>query len=275
MADLVAGGIIGVVFAELYKVALELAKSMKFQPILGQVTSTLNSLKPLIEDMVGLNMNLKLESQALDNLQDEILKGLVLVRKCVKCSKLNVPKRYKYTKKLRKLDEFLKSLLETLKTEEMRDVKLNLFLTTGISKKVDEMANDVKEILLGTKKHGGLLEELLQGEKESSHLIRKNYDQIEQSEKEQKEFRNLFVRSVVMPKERVPSREKPLINWNEVKASSLPVGLDEPVKTLKTNLLKDGMQMLVLTGPQGSGKTKLAEQFCKDKEVEGITIFFF
>ncbi|PRQ55608.1 putative powdery mildew resistance protein, RPW8 [Rosa chinensis] len=257
---------IGVVFVQLFKVAVELAKSMKFQPILGQIESTLVSLKPLIEEMVGLNMGLELKSQALDKLQDEILEGLVLVRKCVKCSKVDFLKRIKYKKKLEKLDEFLKSLLQELKVEETRNVMLNLLLTKETSKKVDEMANDVKEILLGTEKHGGLLEELLQGEEESLLLIRKNYDQIERSEKEQKQFRGLVEWSMV----NVPSKDDlPPINWDEVKASTLPVGFDKPMEELKTDLLKNGFQMLVLTGLQGSGKTTLAKHFCEDKDVKG------
>lgn len=58
------------------------------------------------------------------------------------------------------------------------------------------------------------------------------------------------------------------------KASRLPVGLGVPLKELK-KLLEDGVSRLVLTGPQGYGKTTLAKQFCQDEDVKGIIKFFY
>ncbi|TYK12907.1 putative disease resistance protein [Cucumis melo var. makuwa] len=55
------------------------------------------------------------------------------------------------------------------------------------------------------------------------------------------------------------------------------VGLEKPVKELKVKLFKNGVQMLVVTAPGGSGKTTLALKFCHDKEVKDIfqeKIFF-
>lgn len=47
------------------------------------------------------------------------------------------------------------------------------------------------------------------------------------------------------------------------------VGLEKPVKELKVKLLRNGVQMLVVTAPGGCGKTTLALKFCHDKEVKG------
>lgn len=49
-----------------------------------------------------------------------------------------------------------------------------------------------------------------------------------------------------------------------------PVGLDKPLRELKTNLLKDGVSRLVLTAPGGCGKTTLAAKFCQDEQVKGM-----
>lgn len=53
------------------------------------------------------------------------------------------------------------------------------------------------------------------------------------------------------------------------------VGLEKPVKELKVKLLKNGVQMLVVTAPGGCGKTTLALEFCHDKEVKGTPTSLF
>uniref|UniRef100_A0A7N2R1G9 RPW8 domain-containing protein n=1 Tax=Quercus lobata TaxID=97700 RepID=A0A7N2R1G9_QUELO len=48
------------------------------------------------------------------------------------------------------------------------------------------------------------------------------------------------------------------------------VGLDMPMKELKTLLLKEEVQLLLLTAPGGCGKTTLVQMLCQDDELEVI-----
>ncbi|KAM7507041.1 hypothetical protein LguiA_017494 [Lonicera macranthoides] len=51
------------------------------------------------------------------------------------------------------------------------------------------------------------------------------------------------------------------------------VGLDEPLKELKGMVLQNGVSVVVLSAPGGSGKTTLSKMLCKDKEIRSIWWF--
>ncbi|XP_022739594.1 probable disease resistance protein At5g66900 isoform X2 [Durio zibethinus] len=46
------------------------------------------------------------------------------------------------------------------------------------------------------------------------------------------------------------------------------VGFDAPLKELKMKLFKDGISVIVVSAPGGSGKTTLVKELCRDEEVE-------
>nr|POF07925.1 putative disease resistance protein [Quercus suber] len=52
------------------------------------------------------------------------------------------------------------------------------------------------------------------------------------------------------------------------------VGLDEPLKELKTMLLKEGKEesLLLVTAPGGCGKTTLVIKLSQDKDIEGLMV---
>ena len=50
------------------------------------------------------------------------------------------------------------------------------------------------------------------------------------------------------------------------------VGLDMPMKELKTLLLKEEVQLLLLTAPGGCGKTTLVQMLCQDDQIRGNSI---
>ncbi|KAL4644912.1 hypothetical protein ACB092_02G198200 [Castanea dentata] len=54
----------------------------------------------------------------------------------------------------------------------------------------------------------------------------------------------------------------------------LKVGLDMPIKELKTLLLKKEVQLLLLTAPGGCGKTTLVKMLCQDEEINFTSIYF-
>ena len=70
------------------------------------------------------------------------------------------------------------------------------------------------------------------------------------------------IRSVETPKVSFAVREPP----------DFTVGFDMPMKELKTLLLKEEVQLLLLTAPGGCGKTTLVQMLCQDKEIKRIPI---
>ena len=76
--------------------------------------------------------------------------------------------------------------------------------------------------------------------------------------------------------------EKRLLNYGLVKRPcgvpempTFSVGLDEPLRKLKAQVLRDGVSILVLTGLGGSGKTTLATKLCCDEQVKGTWLLPF
>ena len=48
------------------------------------------------------------------------------------------------------------------------------------------------------------------------------------------------------------------------------VGLDVPLKELKTQLLKVNKPQILVTAPAGCSKTTLVEMLCQDNQIQGI-----
>ena len=66
----------------------------------------------------------------------------------------------------------------------------------------------------------------------------------------------------------------PVVSCAVSKPPEFTVGLDIPMKELKTLLLKDEVQLLLLTAPGGCGKTTLVEMLCQDKQIQGTSVSF-
>jgi hypothetical protein len=54
------------------------------------------------------------------------------------------------------------------------------------------------------------------------------------------------------------------------KPPDFTVGLDVPLKVLKSQLLKEKEQQLLVTAPGGCGKTTLVTMLCQDKQIKSI-----
>lgn len=66
-------------------------------------------------------------------------------------------------------------------------------------------------------------------------------------------------------------RDGTLLSCSVPAAPKIVVGLDGAVQYLKDELIKDGVSIIVISAPEGYGKTTLAIKFCRDEEVEGVT----
>lgn len=107
MADLIGGGAVGLIFSELYKAFENLIKkTKKFSPHLKAIKATVDSLKPVIDQIEVQNKELNLSNEETEKLKNIISDDVKLVRDCSKN-----PKWYRkasYTDKLTDLDEALK-----------------------------------------------------------------------------------------------------------------------------------------------------------------------
>ncbi|XVF17742.1 hypothetical protein REPUB_Repub10bG0149800 [Reevesia pubescens] len=62
----------------------------------------------------------------------------------------------------------------------------------------------------------------------------------------------------------------PFVSSREVpEPSGKVVGFDVPLRELKSKLFKDGVSVIVVSAPGGSGKTTLIKELCQDEEVKG------
>ncbi|CAB4287493.1 unnamed protein product [Prunus armeniaca] len=138
MADLIGGAALGLIFSELYKAVENLIeKTKKFSPHLKVITATIDSLKPVIDQIEKQNKELNLSNEETEKLKKIISDGIKLVGDCSKN-----PKWYRkasYTDKLTDLDEALKRQLEILKAHGLRDGKETLIRVTEIKKLINQL----------------------------------------------------------------------------------------------------------------------------------------
>ena len=66
------------------------------------------------------------------------------------------------------------------------------------------------------------------------------------------------------------SLSSPLVSCEVPRPPDFTVGMDVPLKVLKTQLLNKKKQQLLLTAPAGCGKTTLVTMLGHDKEIKGI-----
>ncbi|TQD96406.1 hypothetical protein C1H46_017901 [Malus baccata] len=127
------GAALGAVFEVLFSAVQQTKeKTRMFKRILGHLESTLDSIKPLIEEIAEYNKVLHLTEEELESFRVEMEKGVELVRKCSKVSLWASNKKYEYTNKLLGLDESLQRLINILRVQLARDVTESLVSVTNI-----------------------------------------------------------------------------------------------------------------------------------------------
>lgn len=96
--DLVAGGALGVPFSALYDVIKEVVvKTRMFKPLLVDLVSTIETLKPLIEEMEKSNKVLDHPENELIGFKVHMQKGARLIHNCSEVRWWNICKTIKYT----------------------------------------------------------------------------------------------------------------------------------------------------------------------------------
>lgn len=259
----------------LFGVVLEVKdKSVMYRPLLGSIKSTLDCLKPLIEDMERGNRALNRPVKELEYFRMHMEKGVELVRKCSKNGVLAKYKKKKYTNRLLELDACLQRQLNVLSVQvatHVRETTASIRSMQKMIKRIEDsgaMKNqiemngpcEVAESSSSDEQNAGIVEPSSPDE-QNDGLVSVNKMEaadirVEGSGEvqEQSEIPNRFV---------VP--EPPLFT----------VGLDVALTEMKMKLLdEDGFTKICVFGVGGTGKTTLAKMLCHDQEVKGKLFTF-
>ncbi|KAL6273781.1 hypothetical protein ACE6H2_024473 [Prunus campanulata] len=122
--ELIGGAVLGTLFSELYKRLEKLIiKNFKYKNILNNFKSSLDSLKPVIDQIDEYNKELDHPEQELKDLKEVMEKGIELVGECLEVRERQFYKKNKYANKLLQLDKSLQALLQRLVVQGIRDVK--------------------------------------------------------------------------------------------------------------------------------------------------------
>ncbi|MED6172459.1 hypothetical protein PIB30_050279 [Stylosanthes scabra] len=88
MADLLSGGAVGALMGEALRAAIEtINKGREFRPTLENNIETLNSIAPLVDEMMRYNDQLDRPRQEIQRLQRRVREGQELARKCSKLTR--------------------------------------------------------------------------------------------------------------------------------------------------------------------------------------------
>ncbi|VVA39869.1 PREDICTED: probable [Prunus dulcis] len=130
------GAVFGVLFDTVARVK---DKTMMLKRPLEDVKSTLDSLKPLIEEIAAYNKVLNLPKEELEKVRFQMEEGVELLHKCSKVRQWTSYNRYEYANKLLGLDESLQGLLNILRVQLARDVRERLVSVSKIEKLIDQI----------------------------------------------------------------------------------------------------------------------------------------
>ena len=117
------GAALQATFAVLWDAVMEVKdKTTEFKPLIENLMSTLDSLRPLMEEILEYIKLLDRQDEC-KNFRMQMEKGVELVHKFSKVGLWTGCKSYKYGNKIIGLDEYLQKLLGILKVQVARDVR--------------------------------------------------------------------------------------------------------------------------------------------------------
>ncbi|PRQ51374.1 putative powdery mildew resistance protein, RPW8 [Rosa chinensis] len=142
--EFVGGAALGTAFSALYDGVKELiSKNHIFKSLLVNMKSSLETLKPLIQQIAQSNELLSRPEEELKGLEAVMEDGKDLISKCSKIRQWNIYKKYEYANKLVEWDQLLRRQLDVLKVQEARDVKENTVLLRTIEAVVKRIEENV------------------------------------------------------------------------------------------------------------------------------------
>ncbi|TQD96408.1 hypothetical protein C1H46_017903 [Malus baccata] len=137
----VQGAALGAAFAVLFGAVIQVKDNTRmFKRVLGYLKSTLDSLKPLTEEVAKCNRVLHLPKEELESFRIEMEKGIELVVKCSKVRLWASYRKYEYSNKPLGLDESLQRLLYILRMQLARDVRESLVSVSNMEKVIKQIA---------------------------------------------------------------------------------------------------------------------------------------
>ena len=110
MALFVAGPLLGTAFGQVFTSLRETVKDAvnkvhQFKPILERLKSTLDRLSPVVDRIVELSEKLDLPESETERLKKHMEEGVKLVRNCLTVQRWNYVSKFKYSTKLKALDD--------------------------------------------------------------------------------------------------------------------------------------------------------------------------
>lgn len=154
---------LGAIFGMLLEVVIRVKdKNVMFKPLLEDLKSTLESLKPLIEEMTQHNKVLDRPKEELQRFALQMESGVELVCKCSKVRLWASYKKYEYTNKLLGLDEFCRRQLSILREQVARDVKETSVSIRTVKEEILEMISKTAMVVKRRKR--------------STVVVQKSYD---------------------------------------------------------------------------------------------------
>ncbi|XP_050152441.1 uncharacterized protein LOC126627064 isoform X1 [Malus sylvestris] len=136
----VGAAALGAAFGVLFDTVMQVkdTTTMLKRP-LGDLKSTLDSVKPLIEEVAECSKVLNLPNEELEDVRIQMEKGAELVSNCSKIRHWTTYKMYEYTNKLLGLDESLQRLLTVLRLQLARDVRETLVSVSNIEAVINQI----------------------------------------------------------------------------------------------------------------------------------------
>ncbi|CAB4287485.1 unnamed protein product [Prunus armeniaca] len=153
VGELIGGAVLGTFFNVLYERLEKLIiKNFEYKKILIDFKSSLDSLKPVIDQIEEYNRELDHPEQELKDLKEVMRKGIELVGKCFEVREWwQFPEKKKYANELHQLDKSLQELLQRLHVQSIRDVKENSVSVRSIKKdlsRIEPMLSRIESSLV-------------------------------------------------------------------------------------------------------------------------------